>query len=124
MTQYRQVKKVSLRDTDCTKIIYFSVLQSWCIELFEDICESTGILPNFEVQFPIVHVECDYIMPLSWRDSCTVSLESAKWNRTSFELKYLVSRNAKKVFTARFTHVYLLKNNPSSVDGIKENIFV
>ncbi len=66
-------KRIYLRDTDATGVLYFTELQRMAIEAFEDHFDLKKMLGQENFLLPIVHVEADYKVPLRCGDEVEIS---------------------------------------------------
>ena len=66
-------KRIYLRDTDATGVLYFTELQRMAVEAFEDNFDLKKMLGLENFLLPIVHVEADYKVPLRCGDEVEIS---------------------------------------------------
>lgn len=66
-------KRIYLRDTDATGVIYFTELQRIALEAFEDHFDLKKMLSQENFLLPIVHAEADYKVPLRCGDEVEIS---------------------------------------------------
>jgi 1,4-dihydroxy-2-naphthoyl-CoA hydrolase len=119
-------KRVLLKDTDATGVIYFSALLEYSLEAFESFLHSkeAPLSALFEkgYLFPIVHAEADYKAPLRVGDEISIELSLGKVSGKSFtieaEMKKLPSQLP--AGSAKIVHAFLLKGDKVSSPMPKE----
>ena len=83
-------KRVFLRDTDATGVIYFSVLLQYALEAFEEFLhrEKKPLSTLFKKGYfcPIVHTEADYKAPIRVGDELSIELSLIKLSNRSFTI--------------------------------------
>ncbi len=113
-------KRVYLRDTDATGVIYFTEQLRLAVEVFEDYLASCGIgvykiLDGGEVVFPIVHVEADYVKPIFVGDELEIFLSIKEIGDRSFTLGYSFYRDGGEVGRAAIVHVCMHREDKVAV---------
>jgi len=87
-------RKVLLRETDVTGVIYFTSVLQYAMEAFENYLQEHvgGLSSLFSLGyfFPIVHVEADLSSPLRVSDDIMVELKLDHIGNTSFTLTSVI----------------------------------
>lgn len=112
--QYRVVK---LSETDASGLVYFTEVQKYAMEAFEEYLDSKGfgiaeILNHEEFLAPVVNVSVDYLCPMFVGDLVSIQMSLEKIGVSSFTLKYEIVKDEAD-FTAAFvriTQVFVDKN--------------
>lgn len=117
---YRYQTTIYLKDTDATGVIYFSEQLKLALQAFESFLRPSHFslkgLINSSYLLPIVHVESDYLAPLTVDDEVDVILYLHKIGTSSFTLScdFFNKTNAILAGTAKITHVVTLKETKKS----------
>lgn len=83
-----KLKKIHLRDTDATGVLYFTEQLRMALEVLEDYFSLKSMLEKENFLMPIVHADSDYYAPLKVGDEVEISLACAKVGTSSFTLNY------------------------------------
>jgi acyl-CoA thioester hydrolase len=108
-------KRVFLRDTDATGVIYFSVLLQYALEAFELFLHSkkSPLLDLLEkgYLFPVVHAEADYKTALRVGDEISIHLSLGKLSERSFSIKAEMTKLPSGIpaGSSKIVHAFLLK---------------
>ncbi len=91
-------RTVKLSETDATGIVYFTEIQKFAIEAFEEYLHTRGfgvlhIIESEEFLAPIVHITADYLMPITAGDLVSVHMTLEKIGVSSFTIKYEVKKD-------------------------------
>ncbi len=112
-----KLKKIRLRDTDATGVIYFTELLRMALENLEDCFSLKEMMEKEHFFIPVVHAEADYFAPLMVGDEVEISIKCTKIGDRSFTLSYDFfdrTRNL-KVGTASIIHVVVSKEMRQSI---------
>jgi 1,4-dihydroxy-2-naphthoyl-CoA hydrolase len=101
---------ISFADTDAAGVVYFANGLRICHCAYEASLAATGIdITDFFCQaaivHPIVRAEIDFSQPLHCGDLVTVSLYPTRSSETTFEIQYILQKNAIVVAKAKTKHV-------------------
>lgn len=66
-------KRIYLRETDATGVLYFTELQRMALETFEDQFDLKKLLAEESFLLPIVHAQADYKVPIRCGDEVEIS---------------------------------------------------
>jgi YbgC/YbaW family acyl-CoA thioester hydrolase len=92
MFSYR--KKVSLKETDATGVLYFSEQFAYAMEAFEGYLSSKGFslkqLLDSPLLMPVVHAEADYLAPLHAGDEVVIKMGVETVGQSSVTLIYQI----------------------------------
>ena len=86
--QTLKLKKIRLRDTDATGVLYFTEQLRMALEALEDCFSLKEMIERESFLMPIVHAEADYYAPLKVGDEVEISISCGKIGETSFSLNY------------------------------------
>lgn len=86
--QTLKLKKIRLRDTDATGVLYFTEQLRMALETLEDYFSLREMIEKEEFLMPIVHAEADYCAPLKVGDEIEISISCGKIGDSSFGLNY------------------------------------
>src|SRR4051812_12290672 len=86
--QTLKLKKIRLRDTDATGVLYFTEQLRMALEVLEDCFSLQEMIEKENFLMPIVHAESDYNAPLKVGDTVEISISCEKIGTSSFTLKY------------------------------------
>lgn len=108
---FKKLKKIRLRDTDATGVLYFTEQLRMALETLEDCVSLRTILENESFLMPIVHAEADYFFPLKIGDEVEVTLSCKKIGTTSFTLHYTFfdPKRQKEVGSVSLVHATVSK---------------
>lgn len=118
-------RKIFLRDTDATGVIYFgSTLQyaQEAFELFLHSCQSSlpGLF-SLGYFFPIVHVEADYKTPLKVGDELTILVKVTSLTERSFTVEAEMLKATVCACTVKMVHTFL-KQGDTKASRIPEEV--
>ncbi|MBE3590051.1 MAG: acyl-CoA thioesterase [Firmicutes bacterium] len=84
--------RVRWADTDASGRIHNAVAFRYFEEAETELFRHLGLrlepLPEARLDFPRVHVECDYLQPLAFDDELEIRVRAGRLGRTSFTLEY------------------------------------
>ncbi len=103
------IKKIYLRDTDSTGVLYFTELLRLSVELFEDIVRVKWQEGRY--LFPIVHAEADYKAPLYAGEEVMIKPCLERKGEHSFTLSYLFTKAEKEVGKTILVHAVVDRKN-------------
>lgn len=108
------IRRIPLRDTDATGVIYFARIYDYAIETFENILKEKNLPIQYLIDkapygFPIVHCEADFLKPLYVDDLITVKLFSIEIKERSFAIQYHILKARQIAAKVLITHVAVLK---------------
>lgn len=83
-----KLKKIRLRDTDATGVLYFTEQLRMALEALEDCFSLKEMIEKDNFLMPIVHAEADYYSPLKVGDEVEISISCEKIGTSSFTLSY------------------------------------
>ncbi len=107
-------RKVFLRDTDATGVIYFGSMFQYSLEAFESLLstnnQSLRELLSLGYLFPVVHAEADYKAPLKVGDDFCVQVFVSNISERSFTVESILKRlpDSSVVGTTKIVHAFLL----------------
>jgi 1,4-dihydroxy-2-naphthoyl-CoA hydrolase len=113
----KKLKKIRLRDTDATGVLYFTEQLRMALETLEDCFSLRSLLEKEAFLMPIVHAEADYFAPLRVGDEVEITLSCEKLGTTSFTLGYRFydPKRQKEVGKASIVHVVISKETGKSI---------
>lgn len=113
---YAQSRTIKLSETDATGLVYFTQIQKFAMEAFEEFLhnKSFGVLQmitNKSFLTPVVHVSVDYLTPLFVGDFISIHMTLEKIGVSSFTLKYEIKKDESDFDAAvvKITHVCVNK---------------
>lgn len=119
---FQRTTSVYLQSTDATGVIYFTELQRFAIETFEEYLQSKQhhlgkLIAESSYLMPIVHVEADYSAPIRVGDVLTITLEVARQGTSSFTLEYRLRHKQTQVEAGRvqIVHVTVSKETCTTI---------
>lgn len=107
-------KRIYLRDTDATGVIYFTELQRIALEAFEDHFDLKKMLGSENFLLPIVHVEADYKAPLRCGDEVEISFTLTP-GTSSLTVFYQIMLGDVLVAAVTIVHVAIDRTTLSSI---------
>ncbi len=113
-------RKVFLRDTDATGVIYFGSMLQYSLEAFESFLHSSeyslSYLLSLGYLFPVVHAEADYKAPIQAGDDLSFFLKVSKISDRSFTIETEITRSLDGACVGRtkMVHAFLLKGDAKS----------
>lgn len=112
-----KLKKIYLRDTDATGVLYFTEQLRMALETLEECFSLKQLLEKEAFLMPIVHAEADYFAPLRVGDEVEISIFCEKIGTTSFSLSYhfFDSKRKIEVGRAKIVHVAVSKETKVSI---------
>jgi acyl-CoA thioester hydrolase len=105
---FRHLLEIRFRDCDAMRhvnnAVYFTYLEQGRLALWKALVGSRRLE---DINFILVHAECDYLVPITLGDEVEVSMRVASLGRSSFAFEYqLVDRENGRLFaTARTVQV-------------------
>ncbi len=117
---FRYQRKVFLRDTDATGVIYFGSMLQYSLEAFETFLQdseySLPYLLSLGYLFPVVHAEADYKAPIQVGDDLSFFLKVSKISDRSFTIETEITRSFDEVVVGRtkMVHAFLFKGDAKS----------
>lgn len=109
-------RKISLRDTDATGVVYFTELLRMAQESTSDLFSVRKMIEKEDFLMPVVHVEADYFFPLRVGDEVKIVLKVEKVGTSSFTLRFSFLGSKKKVMAeVSIVHVAILKKTGASI---------
>lgn len=108
-------KRICLKETDATGVIYFSEQLNMASEAFEAFLTQEGfrlseMIATMDFLMPIVHVEANYSSPMRVGDEIEIVLNLTKLGDRSFSLKSLFSDlNGKTLGDVLIVHATISK---------------
>lgn len=119
-------RKIFLKDTDVTGVIYFGALLQYALEAFEVFLHEKDfkLADMFSKGhlFPVVHAEADYKAPLRVGDGITIKLFLSHLGQKSFTLETEVYKMPLGVLAGKtkIVHAFLLQGAEASSSIPKE----
>ena len=115
--QTLKLKKIRLRDTDATGVLYFTEQLRMALEALEDCFSLREMLEKAYFLMPIVHAASDYYAPLKVGDEVEISIFREKIGTSSFTLNYHFYSPSRqlKVGQVSIVHVTVSKENGKSI---------
>jgi 1,4-dihydroxy-2-naphthoyl-CoA hydrolase len=98
-------KRIYLRDTDATGVLYFTEQQRMALEVLEERLSLCTLLEKENFLMPIVHVEADYKAPLKVGDVVDISCEVVHLGTTSLTFAYTFFAADVEVGSVKIVHV-------------------
>lgn len=103
------LRRVRLKDTDATGLIYFVQQFQWAMEAFEEFLSSRGSplasLIASPYSLPVVHAESDYKAPIRVGDLLEISIREIILGTSSMTVVYGFARAGEDIGLARIVHV-------------------
>lgn len=115
--QTLKLKKIRLRDTDATGVLYFTEQLRMALEAFEDRFSLREMIEAQNFLMPIVHAESDYFAPLKVGDEVEISASCTKIGTSSFTLHYRFFCPKRQIEVGRVSivHVTVSKETEKSI---------
>ncbi len=107
-------KRIYLRDTDATGVLYFTELQRIALEAFEDHFDLKKMLGSSDFLLPIVHAEADYKAPLRCGDEVDISFTIAP-GTSSLKVSYQIMLGEVLAGTVTIVHVAVDRTTLTSI---------
>jgi 4-hydroxybenzoyl-CoA thioesterase len=104
--QFEFEKKVRFGEIDEAGIVYYPRFFNYYHLAMEEFFEGAVKVPypevikRWQVGFPTVHVEADFLSPLHYGDTMTIAMSIAKIGRSSLHARYRVTRKPDGVLAA------------------------
>jgi 1,4-dihydroxy-2-naphthoyl-CoA hydrolase len=98
-------KKIYLRDTDATGVLYFTEQLRMALEVLEEYISLKEMLEEGKFLMPIVHAEADYFAPLRVGDEVGISFEVTRLGTKSLTLSYTFFSQDVEVGKVSMVHV-------------------
>ncbi|MBS0616520.1 MAG: thioesterase family protein [Verrucomicrobia bacterium] len=108
-------KRIYLRETDATGVLYFTELQRMALEAFEDQFDLKKMLAEENFLLPIVHVEADYKIPLRCGDEVEIFFTLTAGSTSSLKVHYQILLEEKVAGEVRIIHVTVAKETLTSI---------
>lgn len=110
-------KRIRLRDTDATGVLYFTEQLRMALETLEDYFSLREMIEKEEFLMPIVHAESDYLAPLKVGDEVAISIFCEKIGDSSFRLNYSFFDPKRQLVVGRaaFVHVTVSRSTGKSM---------
>jgi 1,4-dihydroxy-2-naphthoyl-CoA hydrolase len=103
-------RKIQLRDTDATGVVYFTELLRLAQETASDLLSIREMIEKEDFITPIVHAEVDYFFPLKVGDEVDIVTKVEKVGTTSFTLGFSFFGSKKREMAkASIIHVVIRK---------------
>jgi acyl-CoA thioesterase FadM len=123
-------RKIRMSETDQTGFLYFTNLQKFAVEAFEELTEKLDIklfliLESLKRDLPIVSVKADYKIPLKIQDEIIIRIESISFKETSLTVKTSIFKEEKLAGEVFIVHVMVSKdtNQKVGIDNSFRDLF-
>ncbi len=115
-------RRIHLRETDATGVLYFSEQMSFAVEAFEAYLFSKQmtiqeLIEEKEFSLPIVHAETDFLAPLRVGDEVEISLFLGEVGTSSFTMQTRIfdKKRGVEVGTTKIVQVAVSKKTGESI---------
>jgi acyl-CoA thioesterase FadM len=113
-------RKIRMSETDQTGFLYFTNLQKFAVEAFEELTEKLGlnlflILKSLNLYLPIVSSKADYKIPLKIQDEILIRIESISFKETSLSIKTSIFKDDRLAGEVIIVHVMVSKDTHQKV---------
>lgn len=112
-------RKISLKDTDATGVIYFGSLFDHALEAFESFLHGKNQkLSSFFAEgffFPVVHASADYFHPIHAGDLVNIELTCSKIGHKSFSIQTMFFIEKQLVGSVVLSHAFVSKQEGKSI---------
>jgi acyl-CoA thioesterase FadM len=110
-----------MSETDETGFLYFTNLQKFAIEAFEELMEISNsnifsYLESLKLSLPIVSAKAEYKIPLKRGDEIKIKFNFIKLNTTSIEVKSSVFKGEHLAGEVLIHHVLVSKETKSKME--------
>lgn len=106
---FMYTRRIHLKDTDMTGVIFFSHLFTIAGEAFESfLFEKEVFIEKKQFFLPVVHAEADYEAPIKMGDLLSIELNLEKMGTSSFTLESkILNQRKEKVAMTKIVHVVI-----------------
>jgi acyl-CoA thioesterase FadM len=113
-------RKIRMSETDQTGFLYFTNLQKFAVEAFEELTEKLGInlfliLKELNQNLPIVSVKADYKIPLKIQDEILIRIQSISFKESSLSVETSIFKDEKLAGEVFIVHVMISKDTNQKI---------